>query len=347
MQKQRKKSLLSLTLEELQQLATSFSLPKFVSKQLSEWLYKHQVMDIEQMSNISKKVREQLSFEYHIGRTLPIKCQESKDGTKKYLFQSENGGLIESVFIPERDRATLCISSQVGCKMNCLFCQTGKQGFSGDLSTCDIINQVLSIDETHKLTNIVFMGMGEPLDNFDNVMKAIHILTEDWGLGLSPKRITLSTIGLNKNLKRFLDECKCHLAISVHNAIAEERATIMPSEKVSPIEKTFDLIRQYDFSGQRRLSIEYILFENKNDSEQHSLRLKKLLQGINCRVNLIPFHQIPNVSLKPLKLDKMELFKNSIEKGGFICTIRTSRGQDIDAACGMLSTKYQQLELIK
>ncbi len=331
--------LLGLGLDELQALVEKFSQPKFVAKQLSEWLYKHKVKSIDDMSNLSKKFREDLKSYYQVGRYSPIQTQTSMDGTKKYLFKVGERSFIEAVYIPDGERATLCISSQVGCKMNCLFCQTGKQGFSKNLSSAEIINQVLSVPECDKLTNIVYMGMGEPLDNYVAVSKSIEILTSSWGLAWSPKRITLSTIGLSKNLKRFLDETKCHLAISVHNPISEERKEIMPIEKSSTIEQVMSLIRQYDFSAQRRMSVEYIVFDNLNDTSLHAKALIRLLDGIDCRINLIPFHQIGNVPLLPASREKMEQFQRQIERSGRVCTIRTSRGEDIDAACGMLSTK--------
>lgn len=336
-----KSPLLSLSINELKGIAVSLGLPSFIGKQISEWLYKHRVTSIDEMTNLSKKARQILSLKYEVGRKPPIKCQESIDGTKKYLFSVTNGGLVESVYIPDGDRATLCISSQVGCKMNCLFCQTGKQGFSGNLCSADIVNQLLSVDDGNKLTNVVFMGMGEPLDNLDNVMKAIEVFTSSWGLAWSPKRITLSTVGVRKGLKRFLNETKCHLAVSVHNPYPLERAGIMPIEKGFSIVNVMDMLRLYDFSGQRRMSVEYILFDGVNDTEAHAKQLAKIMRGIYCRINLIPFHQIPNVPLKPLSLDRMENFRSLMEKYGYVCTIRTSRGQDIDAACGMLSTKEQ------
>ena len=218
---------------------------------------------------------------------------------------------------------------------------TGKQGFKGNLSTGEIINQVLSVEESLSLTNIVYMGMGEPLDNAVNVMKSIEVMTASWGLAWSPKRITLSTVGVRRGLERFLSETTCHLALSLHNPFHEGRLELMPAEGGLPLVDTLQMIREADFTGQRRVSFEYIVFDGVNDSEEHAVELARLLRGIPCRINLIPFHQIPNVPLRPLARDKMEHFKNLLEARGYTTTIRTSRGEDISAACGMLSTKEQ------
>lgn len=336
-----KQILLGRTLEELTDLVTSLGMPRFTGKQIAQWLYDKRVTSIDEMTNLSKANRALLSEQYTVGRTTPVMNQLSQDGTRKYLFQVATGGLIEAVFIPDKDRATLCISSQVGCKMDCLFCMTGKQGFKGNLSTGEIINQVLSVEESLSLTNIVYMGMGEPLDNAVNVMKSIEVMTASWGLAWSPKRITLSTVGVRRGLERFLSETTCHLAVSLHNPFHGGRLELMPAEGGLPLVDTLQMIREADFTGQRRVSFEYIVFDGVNDSEEHAAELARLLRGIPCRINLIPFHQIPNVPLRPLAREKMEHFKNLLEARGYTTTIRTSRGEDISAACGMLSTKEQ------
>lgn len=336
-----KQILLGRTLEELTDLVTSLGMPRFTGKQIAQWLYDKRVTSIDEMTNLSKANRALLSEQYTVGRTAPVMSQLSQDGTRKYLFQLATGGLIEAVFIPDKDRATLCISSQVGCKMDCLFCMTGKQGFKGNLSTGEIINQVLSVEESLSLTNIVYMGMGEPLDNAVNVMKSIEVMTASWGLAWSPKRITLSTVGVRRGLEHFLSETTCHLAVSLHNPFHEGRLELMPAEGGLPLVDTLQMIREADFTGQRRVSFEYIVFDGVNDSEEHATELARLLRGIPCRINLIPFHQIPNVPLRPLAREKMEHFKNLLEARGYTTTIRTSRGEDISAACGMLSTKEQ------
>lgn len=333
-----KKSLMGLNLLELKAVAKEFGMPAFTGGQMAKWLYIQHVTTIDEMTNISKNNREKLKAAYTIGCKKHIDAQYSNDGTIKYLFPTDNGKFVETVYIPDDDRATLCVSSQVGCKMNCLFCQTGKQGFEGNLSVADILNQIYSLPEIEKLTNIVFMGQGEPMDNYDNVLRTTQILTSDYGSAWSPKRITVSSIGVKSKLKRFLEESDCHIAISLHSPIPTERAEIMPGEKGMSIAETVELLRNYDFSHQRRLSFEYIVFKGVNDTERHAKEIIKLLKGLDCRINLIRFHTIPNVPLHGVDDRKMEEFRNYLTKHGVFTTIRASRGEDIFAACGLLST---------
>ena len=333
-----KKSLMGLNLLELKAVAKEFGMPAFTGGQMAKWLYIQHVTTIDEMTNISKTNREKLKAAYTIGCKKHIDAQYSNDGTIKYLFPTDNGKFVETVYIPDDDRATLCVSSQVGCKMNCLFCQTGKQGFEGNLSVADILNQIYSLPEIEKLTNIVFMGQGEPMDNYDNVLRTTQILTSDYGFAWSPKRITVSSIGVKSKLKRFLEESDCHIAISLHSPIPTERAEIMPGEKGMSIAETVELLRNYDFSHQRRLSFEYIVFKGVNDTERHAKEIIKLLKGLDCRINLIRFHTIPNVPLHGVDDRKMEEFRNYLTKHGVFTTIRASRGEDIFAACGLLST---------
>lgn len=331
--------LLGHTLTELQEVALSCGLPKFAGKQIADWIYKKKVVSIDEMTNISLANREKLSEKYDVGRSAPIGNQTSKDGTVKYLFKTEAEHLLESVMIPDKERATLCISSQVGCKLNCHFCMTGKQGFSANLTANEILNQLYSVAETDELTNAVFMGMGEPLNNYKEVKKVLEIMTADYGMAWSPKRITLSTTGVIPDLKLFLEESDAHLAISIHSAIPEQRLSIMPVEKAYPIRDVVELLKEYDWSKQRRLSFEYIMFSGFNDSLFHAEKLAKLLGPLDCRVNLIRFHQIPGVDLKTSDQQALETFRDYLTSKRIIATIRASRGEDIFAACGMLSTE--------
>ena len=333
-----KKYLLGMTLGELKEVAKSLGMPAFTGGQIAKWLYTQHVKSIDEMTNISKANREKLAAEYAIGCKEPIDAQHSKDGTIKYLFPTDSGKFVETVYIPDEDRATLCVSSQVGCKMNCLFCQTGKQGFEGSLSATDILNQIYSLPERDKLTNIVFMGQGEPMDNLDNVLRTTEIMTADFGYGWSPKRITVSSVGVKGKLKRFLDESDCHVAISMHTPIHEQRSELMPAEKGMSIDSIIELLSNYDFSHQRRLSFEYIVFKDFNDSEEHAKAIVQLLKGLDCRMNLIRFHPIPNIPLQGVDDHRMEKFRNYLTQHGVFTTIRASRGQDIFAACGLLST---------
>lgn len=330
--------LLGKSLAELKEVAKSLGMPAFAGGQMAKWLYVKHVMDIDGMTDISKGNRELLKERYTIGCMPPAESQRSVDGTVKYLFPTSSGKFVETVYIPDNDRATLCVSSQVGCKMNCLFCQTGKQGFEGNLTTADILNQIYSLPERDKLTNIVFMGQGEPMDNLDNVLRATEALTAAWGYAWSPKRITVSSVGVKNKLKRFIEESECHVAISLHSPIHEQRAMLMPAEKAMPIADVVEMLRNYDFSHQRRLSFEYIVFGGVNDSPMHAREIIKLLRGLDCRINLIRFHQIPGVDLHGADDSRMEAFRDYLTGHGVFTTIRASRGQDIYAACGLLST---------
>ena len=330
--------LLGKSLPELKEVAKSLGMPAFAGGQMAKWLYGKHVATIDDMTDLSKANRERLKEHYTIGCMPPAECQRSVDSTVKYLFPTLSGKFVETVYIPDGDRATLCVSSQVGCKMNCLFCQTGKQGFEGNLTAADILNQIYSLPERDSLTNIVFMGQGEPMDNLDNVLRATGALTADWGYAWSPKRITVSSVGVKNKLKRFIEESECHVAISLHSPLHEQRAMLMPAEKAMPVAEIVEMLRGYDFSHQRRLSFEYIVFGGVNDSTMHAREIIRLLKGLDCRINLIRFHQIPGVDLHGADDARMEALRDYLTGHGVFTTIRASRGQDIYAACGLLST---------
>ena len=365
-----KKDLLGMSLTELQQLCAIEGMPKFAARQICDWLYAKRVDSIDAMTNLSLKARSRLNEIAYIGRHTPVQCQVSKDGTKKYLFEIEDLKVkseisreqtsqdsdnfnfqlkkyVEAVYIPELNtsggspRATLCISCQVGCKMGCRFCVTGQQGFHGNLSASDILNQIFSIPEFGQLTNIVYMGMGEPMDNLSSVLHSTDVLTSDWGLGWSPHRITVSSVGIIPGLKRFLDTCQCHLAVSLHNPFPQERLSIMPMQRAYPIADVIALLKQYDWSGQRRVSFEYTMFAGLNDSTRHAAELVRLLKGLHCRVNLIRFHSSPDTPYRTASPQSMNQFRDYLNNHGITCTIRASRGEDIMAACGLLAGQKQ------
>ncbi|MDR1527540.1 MAG: 23S rRNA (adenine(2503)-C(2))-methyltransferase RlmN [Dysgonamonadaceae bacterium] len=340
------KLLLGKTVEELKQIAGDLGMPQFTANQISGWLYKKRVSSIDEMTNLSLAHRSRLKEKYIIGRNQPNHSQTSTDGTVKYLFPTSGSGCVETVYIPDRERATLCVSSQIGCKMNCLFCMTGRQGFSGQLTAGDMLNQILSVPESDTLTNVVFMGMGEPLDNKDELFKTLEILTSGYGFGWSPKRITVSTIGVLPGLKRFLEATQVHLALSLHSPFSAERLSLMPVEKVWPMAELLNLIRQYDFTHQRRVSFEYICFGGLNDDIRHAAALARLLKAIPCRVNLIKYHAVPGIALPASRPEAMLAFRDYLNTQGIIATVRASRGEDILAACGMLRT-HQETSLEK
>ena len=337
--------LLGKTLVELQEVALSVGLQKFAGKQLAQWLYVQRVTSIDEMTNISLKGREALKARYIVGRHAPVREAVSVDGTRKYLF-AVGEQFIESVYIPEEDRATLCVSTQAGCKMGCKFCMTGTLGFHGHLSAADILNQIFEIDQfaitNHQspITNLVYMGEGEPMDNIDNVLRSLEIMTAEYGGAWSPKRITVSTVGIPV-MKRFLEESECHLAVSMHNPFVSERAQIMPAEKMMSITKVVDLIKQYDWSHQRRVSFEYICWAGQNDTPRHAKEIKRLLKGLNCRINLIRFHEGVDRDFPASDEKQMEWFRDYLTENGITTTIRRSRGEDILAACGMLVNSLQ------
>ena len=324
---QDKKVLLGMSLDELKTVVKELGMPQFTAGQMAKWLYQQHVRSIDEMTNISKANRERLAEQFMVGAMEPIDCQRSKDGTIKYLFPVSSGKFVETVYIPDNDRATLCVSCQVGCKMN--------------WTAGDILNQIYALPERESLTNIVFMGQGEPMDNLDNVLRATEVLTQDWGYAWSPRRITVSSVGIKGKLKRFLDESECHVAISMHSPLPEQRQQLMPAERQMSITEVVELLKQYDFTHQRRCSFEYICFAGLNDTMTHAREIVRLLQGLECRVNLIRFHEIPDVDLPGADEKRMESLRDYLTKHGVFTTIRASRGQDIFAACGLLSTQRQ------
>lgn len=331
-----------MSLSQLQQVVAQLGMPRFTAKQLAEWIYVHRAKSFDEMNNISKANRARLQDAYSLGLKAPIKEQRSVDGTAKYIFGVGDGQAVESVYIPDDDRATLCISSQKGCRMNCHFCMTGKQGYHGNLTANQIINQVLSVPESESLTNVVFMGMGEPMDNLQEVMQAIEVMTAPWGLAWSPKRITVSSIGKIRELTQLVEQTNVHIAISVHSPYHAERASLMPVENAYPINKVMRMLSNYDFAHQRRLSLEYIMFNGLNDDMEHAQALEQLIDRQPIRVNLIRFHAIPGVNLKTSDEERMVRFRDYLNSRGIICTIRRSRGEDIFAACGMLAGKNKK-----
>ncbi|MBE6331990.1 MAG: 23S rRNA (adenine(2503)-C(2))-methyltransferase RlmN [Bacteroidales bacterium] len=331
--------LLGKTLQELQEITASLDMPRFTAKQMAQWIYEKRVRRVADMTNLSLANRQKLvDAGYEVGYEDPADAAVSRDGTIRYLFATQAGKHIESVYIPDHDRATLCVSSQIGCKMNCYFCMTGKQGFNGQLTTHQIMNQIFAIPESLSLTNLVFMGMGEPLDNWAEVSKALEIITAPWGMAWSPKRVTLSTIGQMQHLPDFLRDSQCHLAISIHSPFADERAQLMPVQRAYPMADVLALLREHDWSHQRNLTFEYIVFKGLNDDSRHAHALIKLLAGLQCKVNLIRFHAIPDVDLQTSDIAQMERFRDLLNEHGLTATIRASRGEDIFAACGMLSS---------
>ena len=336
-----KEKLYGKTLGELISVTNRLGLPAFTAKQITDWLYKKEVDSIEKMTNLSKRARELLSVDYVYGLSAPVSFSASTDGTKKYLFNVLNDKYIETAYIPDNERTTICISSQAGCKMGCIFCMTGRQGFQGNLSSNEILNQFRSLPEFGNLTNIVYMGMGEPLDNINELLKSLDILTSNWGYGWSPTRITVSTVGLVSSITEFLVKSRCHLAVSLHSPFDEERQELMPIQRTNLVTDVLNAIKSFDFNSQRRVSFEYILFKGLNDSPLHIKELARILNGIKCRINIIRFHPIPGSPYESPDNESTIRFKEKLNDKGILTTIRASRGEDIQAACGLLSTLEQ------
>ena len=330
-------NLVGMTLAELQQVSIETGMPLFTAKQLAKWLYVKQVASIDEMTDISLANRAKLNEKYCMGLLEPTERVASADGTVKYLFPVSEGKSVEAVFIPDGDRATLCISSQVGCKMGCVFCMTGRQHYTASLTAGEILNQILSLPEKDKLTNVVFMGMGEPLDNLRNVLAVTQVLTQSWGMAWSPKRITISTVGLRRELKQLIEGCECHVAVSLHAPTPEKRIQLIPAEKAFSMTEMLSVLEGYDFSHQRRLSFEYTMFKGKNDDLNHASELVKILHGLPCRVNLIRYHSSPDAPFCTSNKETILRFQEYLNKHGIRCTLRASRGEDIMAACGLLA----------
>jgi 23S rRNA (adenine2503-C2)-methyltransferase len=336
-----KEKLFGKTLNELIAVTRRIGSPGFAAKQIADWLYKKEITTISEMTNLARKTRDLLSVDYETGIYPPESVAISADGTKKYLYKVLKNKYIETAYIPDNDRATICVSSQAGCKMGCIFCMTGKQGFQGNLSSNEILNQFRSLPEFGTLTNMVYMGMGEPLDNISEVLKSLEILTSEWGYGWSPTRITVSTVGLISGIKDFLEKSRCHLAVSLHSPFDEERRKLMPVQRTNTVMDVIEIIRNFDFNRQRRVSFEYILFRGVNDTPRHIRELAKILNGIKCRINIIRFHPIPGSEFRSPDEEATMSFREALNKKGILTTIRASRGVDIQAACGLLSTLEQ------
>jgi 23S rRNA (adenine2503-C2)-methyltransferase len=333
-----RENLFGKTLSELTRVAAEAGLRPFAARQLARWLYVREAGSFEIMLNLPVRARSWLAERYEIRLQAPSAEAQSADGTRKYLFPAA-GRFVEAAYIPEARRATLCLSVQVGCKMGCLFCQTGRQGFQGNLGPGEILNQIRSLPERERLTNLVYMGMGEPLDNLDSVLASLQILTSDWGYGFSPSRITVSTVGLLPAMLRFLEASRCHLAVSLHSPFEEERRRLMPVQNVYHLSEVLRALRGELPDGRRRVSFEYILFDELNDTARHARELARILRGLPCRINLIPFHPIPGSPLRPSPPERIQAFQDHLKSSGFITTLRKSRGLDIAAACGLLSTR--------
>ena len=341
-----KPNLKDMTLDEIEIFISDLGKEKYRARQVMKWLYRSGATSFDQMTNLSKDFRSGLSVISRISALEIKEVQASQDTTKKILFELEDGNFIESVLIPGKNHWTLCVSSQVGCKMGCRFCLTGKQGWKRNLLPSEITDQLTMLrfntPEGEKIKNIVMMGMGEPLENYENVLKAIRIITADTGIGFSKRRVTLSTCGIPPMIDRLGKDACVNLAVSLNAPDNETRSFLMPINKRYPLETLLEACREYQMPRRRRLTFEYILIEGVNSSPKDAERLARLLRGIRCKVNIIPFNEYPGSAFKTPAEADVEAFRNLLIKHNYTAIIRSSRGSDILAACGQLSGREAQ-----
>jgi len=337
-----KVDLKDLDLEETNDWIEKCGIEPYRTQQIRRWIFGHQVESFQEMTNLSKELRSFLASRFDISPLKTIKTQNSRDGTKKYLFELEDGHRIESVLIPERGHYTACLSSQVGCAMGCAFCLTAKQGFIRNLKSSEIVNQVIQIkkfmDQPEKLTNIVFMGMGEPLANFEAMKKAVHNILSQEALNFSHRRVTISTCGLLPEIERLGRELPVNLAISLNAADDTTRSLLMPINRKYPLVKLIKALRAYPLSSGRRITFEYILIRDMNDRPADARRLARLLKNIRAKINLIPFNHYSGSPFQPPDEERVLGFQRELIGKHLTATIRHSKGGDISAACGQLST---------
>jgi 23S rRNA (adenine2503-C2)-methyltransferase len=332
-----KKSICGLSAEEICLYigGSVFNYANAVS--ITNSIYKKRTREIAHINGIPKKLKEDLDRDFSIGIFDPVFETISADGTIKYLFKTESGLAFETVFIPDNKRGTVCVSTQSGCRMGCPFCATAGYGFKGNLTAGEIVNQIISIPFANNVTHVVFMGMGEPMDNLDNVLKACEIITAEWGLSISPRNVTVSSVGIMQGIEEYLNESECNLTLSLFSPFSEERQNIIPAEKHNPVREIIQLMKNYPVRKQRRLSVAYVMIGELNDSDRHLEGLKLLLKGSKIRVNLLNYHPVDNNKNIPSSADRMQFFKHNLVISGISASIRRSRGADISAACGLLA----------
>ncbi|NLC71223.1 MAG: 23S rRNA (adenine(2503)-C(2))-methyltransferase RlmN [Desulfuromonadaceae bacterium] len=327
----------NLTLDDLTELLGGLGKERFRARQLMQWIYRHGVVSFDAMTTLSKEFRRELAQIAFISTLTPQVVEESRDGTRKFLFLLGDGESIEAVRIPmDKERATLCVSTQVGCAMGCAFCLTGTLGLRRNLDTAEIVNQVCAVMAEEPVGNIVFMGMGEPLANFDNVVKALNILQMEEGFDFSARKLTISTCGLVPEMKRFGEGCSVGLAVSLNAATDEVRDRLMPVNRRYPLAQLMAACRGFPLKQRQRITFEYILIQEVNDSLEDARRLVRLLHGVKAKVNLIPFNEHPASSFRRPPEDRIEAFQKHLLDRGLVAVRRASKGEDISAACGQL-----------
>lgn len=331
------KGVAGLELIEAEWLLDSLGIDRRYAGRLLYWVYRRGIRSFSEINDIPAKILRVLTENSVTGLNEPGVAQVSEDGSVKYLFKTPGGLTHETVWLPDGKRSTVCVSVQSGCRMGCRFCATGKNGWGGDLTAGEIVNQVVSIP--HEVTHIVMMGMGEPGDNISEVIRACRIFTAEWGLAAGRNKVTVSTVGVTPAVLRLLEETECNITLSLHSPFPDERRTVIPAESRWPFTGTLELLKQYDNRRKRRFTVAYVMMEGKNDSQRHLDELKKLLAGTGLRVNLLPYHPLPGDDTISSGTEVMMRFKHELVTSGTGASVRRSRGADIDAACGMLAAR--------
>jgi 23S rRNA (adenine2503-C2)-methyltransferase len=337
-----KMKLCGLTAYEMLDLVEPYGYNRSHAVSIANSIYKRAVSDIYQIEKIPLRLKTELFNIASTGIILPLECEVSADKSVKYLFRTESGNEFETVYIPDKRRNTVCVSTQSGCRMGCSFCVTGRYGFRGNLTAGEIVNQIVSLPYADKVTHVVFMGMGEPMDNLENVLKACNIITAEWGLAVSSRNVTVSTVGVMPGVDQFLQKTNCNLTLSLYSPFSDERKKMIPMENRYPVQQIIEIMKKFPLKKRRRLSIAYIMIKDLNDTESHLNGLIYLLKGSQIRVNLLPYHQWISDKNCPSPLEWMQFFKHRLIISGISASIRKSRGVDISAACGLLASGLKQ-----
>ncbi len=332
------KYLCGLTADEILKLIGTSGFNYSHAVAVANCMYKKRMTRIDQFPGISKKLKEILISHSETGFFPYSTSEESEDRTVKYLFRTSDGREFETVYIPDGKRRTVCVSTQSGCRMGCPLCVTGRYGFHGNLTAGEIINQIISIPPAGEITHVVFMGMGEPMDNYENVVRACEIATAQWGLSLSARNITVSTVGIKPAVEKFLKETGCNLTLSLHSPFPDERSRIIPVERMYPADDIIRIMKESKKRKGRRLSIAYMMIDQYNDTERHLAGIISLLRGSGLRVNLLPYHCFGERKMRSSSPERMLYFKHNLVISGISASVRRSRGEDISAACGLLAS---------
>lgn len=332
-------TLVGMTPDEMAAALQICGLNPDYAPRIAYWVYKKRVPSTDMMTSIAAPARHAIGYCFQTGFVAPVSRICSADGTVRYVFDYDNGLAVESVFIPETRRNTVCVSAQCGCARACAYCRTGEMGLRADLTAARIVNQVMAIPESASVTHIVFMGMGEPLDNPDEVIKAINIMTAEWGLAIAHVNITVSTVGILPAITAFLESTRCNLAFSLFSPISEERAEFVPVEKIYPASEIINLLRKNPPSKKRRFTLAYMMLEGINDTDMHLEELIRLTSGTSIRINLLNYHPHGKRDFRPSSPARQEYFRQRLAEAGVSVSLRKSRGEDINAACGLLALR--------